>query len=201
MRTTRAKAWPTGLTDGGAFGTTVGLVSLGQIARHVASLLRQLDVHVLAYDPFCSRETAAELGVDLVKLPELFARSRVVSLHTPSLPATKGLITGQLLGALPTGSTFINTARGAIVCEDELIATLQQRPDLTAVLDVTDPEPPIQSSPLYDLPNVFLTPHVAGSLAGETGRMGAYMVDECRRFLTGESLRWKVTRESFTLMA
>ena len=188
--------------SGGAFGTTVGLVSLGQIGRRVASLLRNLDVHVLAYDPFCSPVVAKELGVELVgSLAEVFARSRVVSLHAPIMPETIGMITGELVASLPPGGALINTARGILVREDELIAVLRQRPDLSAILDVTHPEPAPADSPFYDLPNVFLTSHIAGSEGGECARMGRYMVDECRRFLAGEPLQWRVTREAFARMA
>jgi phosphoglycerate dehydrogenase-like enzyme len=98
-------------------------------------------------------------------------------------------------------STFINTARGAVVREPEMIAVLQQRPDLYALLDVTYPEPPEPESPLYTLPNVVLTPHIAGSLDAECHRMGRYMVEELQRYLNGEPLRYAVSREQFTLTA
>jgi len=201
MRAARASVRPEHFVAGGAFGTTVGLVSLGQIGRRVAQMLRQLDVKVLVYDPFCSAADAASLGVTLVSLPELFARSRVVSLHAPSLPETRGMITGELLASIPPGGSFINTARGAIVREDEMIAVLRSRPDLSAILDVVDPEPAVPESPFYDLPNVFLTPHVAGSSGGECARMGLYMVQECRRYLSGQPLLWNVTRQAFARMA
>ncbi|MEY4487925.1 MAG: hypothetical protein RIQ79_433, partial [Verrucomicrobiota bacterium] len=141
MRVARARAWPEHYEGVGAFGTTVGLVSLGQIGRRVAQMLRQLEVKVLAYDPFCPPHVAKELGVTLVSLEEVFSRSRVVSLHAPWLKETEGLITGALLATMPPGATFINTARGAIVNEPEMIAVLQNRHDLNAVLDVTWPEP------------------------------------------------------------
>lgn len=201
MRAARNKAWPAHYTGVGAFGSTVGLVSLGQIGRRVAGLLRQLDVHVIAYDPFCPPEVARELGVELVSMEDVFARSRVVSLHAPWLKETEGLITGKLIAALPPGGTFINTARGAIVREDELIAVLQQRPDITAVLDVTWPEPAAPDSPFYDLPNVFLTPHIAGSEQGECARMARYMLEDYRRLLEGQPLLWRVSREAAARMA
>jgi len=201
MRAARAKANPVPYEGVGAFGTTVGLVSLGQIGRRVAQMLRQLDVKVLAYDPFCPPHVAKELGVTLVPLEEVFARSRVVSLHAPWLKETEGLITGALLSSMPPGGTFINTARGAIVNEPEMIAVLQARPDFTAVLDVTWPEPARADSPLYDLPNVILTPHIAGSQQGECARMARYMIDEYHRFLHGEPLQWSVSREAAARMA
>jgi phosphoglycerate dehydrogenase-like enzyme len=201
MRAARGWAKPAHYEGMGTFGTTVGLVSLGQIGRRVATMLRQLDVKVIAYDPFCPAHVAQELGVTLVSLEEVFARSRVVSLHAPWLKETEGLITGKLLSSMAPGGTFINTARGAVVNEPEMIAVLQARPDLTAVLDVTHPEPAPADSPLYDLPNVFMTAHIAGSEQGECARMGRYMIDEFHRFQHGEPLQWSVSREAAARMA
>lgn len=98
-------------------------------------------------------------------------------------------------------ASFINTARGAIVNEDEMIAVLQNREDITAILDVTYPEPPTPTSPLYTLENVVLTPHIAGSENAECGRMGAYMLAEFKNYLHGKPLQWEVTKEKFDFMA
>lgn len=185
----------------GVYGTTVGLVSLGMIARLVRERLRPFDLKVLAYDPFAKPEEAARLGVTLVPLEVLFRESDVVSLHTPWLKETEGLITGELLASMKPGATFVNTARGAVVREPEMIEVLQRRPDLFAVLDVTYPEPPVADSPLYSLPNVFLTPHIAGSMDHECRRMGRYMIEELDRFLAGQPLAWQVTREKAALLA
>jgi len=201
MRKARKKVFPEPYENMGAYGTTVSLISLGQIGRMVARRLQSLDVKVLAYDPFCSPEAASELGVTLVSLEEAFVRGQVVSLHTPWLKETENLITGKLLESMPVGGTFINTARGAVVNEPELIEVLRRREDLTAVLDVTYPEPAPEDSPLYDLMNVFLTPHIAGSLNGECGRLGEYAVEECRRWLAGKPLKYQVSREAFLRMA
>ena len=185
----------------GALGTTVGLVSLGMIGGMVARHLQAFDLKVLAYDPCCTAERARELRVELVSLDELFARGQVVSVHTPWLKETEGLLRGQHFAALPRDATFINTSRGAVVCEPEMLAVLQQRPDLQAVLDVTYPEPPVAGSPLYSLPNVILTPHIAGSMNRECARMGQYMLDELARHQAGEPLRWQISREAAARMA
>jgi phosphoglycerate dehydrogenase-like enzyme len=185
----------------GAYGTVVGLVSLGMVGRLVAERLKPFDLKVIAYDPFVSRESARNLDVEPVSLDEVFRRSEVVSLHTPWLKETEGLITGRHFELLRHGATFINTARGAVVNEPEMIAVLQRRPDLFAVLDVTHPEPPGPDSPLYTLPNVVLTPHIAGSMDGECRRMGRYMVDELHRYLAGEPLVWSITQERAEVMA
>jgi len=185
----------------GAFGSTVGLISLGEIARQVAQRLKTLDVRVLAYDPYASAERAAACDVELVSLDEIFSRSDVVSCHAPLLPTTRQMIRGRHLELLKDGATFINTARGAIVAENEMIDVLTRRSSLTALLDVTDPEPPPADSPLYTMPNVFLTPHISGSIDGECARMGHFIADEVRRHLAGEALHGEVTRTQAELLA
>jgi phosphoglycerate dehydrogenase-like enzyme len=185
----------------GAYGSVVGITSLGKVGRSVIRRLQSLEVKVIAYDPFALPSTFQHLGITPCSLEELFASSDVVSLHTPLLPETRGGITGALLGLLKPNATFINTARGALVNEPELIAFLQARPDVQAILDVTDPEPPAADSPLWELPNVFLTPHIAGSLGPECRRMGKAMVEEFHRYARGAPLHYGVTREQLAHMA
>lgn len=185
----------------GNYLSTVGIVSLGMTGRLLREYLRPFSHHVIAYDPFLSPEKAAELDVELVSLEALFERSDVVSLNTPLLPETIGMITGPLLASMRPNATFINTARGAIVDEPAMVEVLHHRPDLFAVLDVTHPEPAAPDSPLYTLQNVALTPHVAGSQQHECRRMGQAMVDDCRRYLANEPLRAKVSREAAATMA
>lgn len=185
----------------GAYGSTVGIISLGMIGRRVCELLRPFDPHVLVYSGHPNPQTARELDIEYCPLDEIFRRADVVSLHTPWLKETEGMITGAHIASMKPGATFINTARGAVVRENEMIEVLQRRPDLYAVLDVTYPEPPVPGSPLYTLPNVVLTPHIAGSLDGECRRMGRYMVDELQRYLTGQPLRWQITREQAASLA
>lgn len=178
----------------GAYGSTVGIISLGAIGRMVAERLRALNVKLIAYDPFMKPEAAQALGIELCALEDLFHRSDVVTCHTPWLPETVGLLTGAHFRSMKPNASFINTARGAVIKQDELIETLQARPDLFAVLDVTYPEPPPADSPLYDLPNVLLTPHIAGSMNTECQRMGRMMVDELGRLLRGEPLQHEVSQ-------
>lgn len=171
------------------------------VGRHVRELLRPFNVRVLAYDPFISPAQAATLDITLCSLETLFREARVVSLHTPLLSETTGMIRGAHLASMMGGATFINTARGKLVRHEELIEVLEQRSDLHAVLDVTDPEPPPPGSPLYTLPNVTLTPHIAGSLGSEHRRLGQVMVAELRRFVAGEPLQHAITREQAQFMA
>ena len=185
----------------GSYKTRVGLVSLGVIAQLTARKLRSLEVEVLAYDPFATSETAADLGVRLVDLTELFAECEVVSIHTPHLPETEGMIGADLISSMKEGATLLNTSRGVVIDEPALCRILKSRPDLTAILDVTHPEPPLPDSPLFRLPNVFLTPHIAGSIDGEVERMGRWMVDEFARYLEGSPLQHRVTQEMLGTMA
>ena len=185
----------------GAFGSTVGIVSLGMIGRMVCRHLQRFELHVIAYDPFVSEADAAELGVELCSLEEVFRRADVVSLHTPWLPETVGMITGAHFAMMKQGATFINTSRGAVVREPEMIQALQQRTDLFAVLDVVWPEPPAPESPIYTMDNVVLTPHIAGSMNNECRRMGRIVVEDLERFVRGEPLRWAISREQSARMA
>lgn len=176
----------------GAYRSVVGLAGLGTVGRLVRRRLLPFDLRVLAYDPYCEPRAARELDVELVGLDELFARSAVVSVHVPLYHATRNLIRGRQLSLLPPGATFINTARGGIVRHDELAEVLAARPDLEAVLDVTDPEPLPEGHPLLALPNVVLTPHIAGSLGPECRRLGDLVVSELRHYIAGEPLEHEV---------
>lgn len=191
VRTSRT--FPTRDGAPGAHGSTIGLVSLGWCARALLKLLRPFDLNVLAYDPHVSGGEAESLGVELTSLDALFRRCDVVSLHTPLLAETEGLVTGAQLASMKAGATFINTARGEIVRHDELIDVAARRRDLQFVLDVTCPEPPDPTSPLYDLPNVVLTPHIAGSAGAECRRMGRFVVEELQRFIAGRPLEGAVS--------
>jgi phosphoglycerate dehydrogenase-like enzyme len=197
----REKALPARGQVPGAYGSTVGLVSLGMVGRLVRERLRPFDLRVVAYDPYVTPEEARVLGVDLMPLEDLFASSEVVSLHTPWLPETEGMIRGAHVTSMKRNATLINTSRGAVVREAEMVEVLKQRPDLWAVLDVTHPEPPEPGFRLYGLSNVVLTPHIAGSLGSECRRMGRLVVDELRRYVAGEPLKHEIIRERAALLA
>ncbi len=182
----------------GLYGTTVGLISMGAIARRLVSLLRPFDLKVIAYDPLLPPAEAEALGIELCSLDELFSRADAVSLHTPSLPETQRMIRASHFRLMKRDAVFINTARGAVIDEAGLIEVLQARPDLFAFLDVTEPEPAAPDSPLYTLPNVLVTPHIAGSLGHECRRMGRLAIAECRRYLRNEPLLGEITREKIS---
>lgn len=175
----------------GNYRRTIGVIGASRIGRRVIGLLRSLDCDVLLYDPFVAADDPVTAAVELVELDVLMARSDVVSLHAPSLPATRGMIGARQLKSMRDGATFINTARGALVDEAALIAELSTG-RISAVIDVTDPEIPPPDSPLFELPNVLLTPHMAGAVGSERARLGRLVADEVERFVKGEPLRFAV---------
>jgi len=186
----------------GGYRSTVALIGCGMVARRLIELLEPLDVRCIVYDPFLTEEEANELGVELCTLDEAFVNGDVVSLHAPDKPETYGMITGRHFLMMKQDATFINTARGRTVRGTEMITALERRPDVMAILDVCDPEePPADGSPLFTMKNIMLTPHIAGSVGPECRRLGRYMVDEFRRYLKGEPLRWQITRELAAIVA
>lgn len=194
--------YPERVPCAGGYRSKVGLISLGMIGRLVRERLRPFDMEVLTYDPFVTPEQATALGVEVVSLDEIFRQCDVVSLHTPWLKETEGMIQGRHFEMMKPHATFLNTARGAVVRENELIEVLQRRTDLTAWLDVTYPkEPPAEDSPLWTMPNAILTPHIAGSQDRECRRMGRLMIDEFDRWNRGENLKWAITKEKAALLA
>lgn len=184
----------------GCYGSTVGLLSLGMVGRLVAERLKSTDMRVVAYDPYASTKEAEGLGVRLVDLAELFT-SDVVSIHAPLTEQTRHTVNRDLLASMAKHATLINTARGAVIDQAALVAALSERPDLQAVLDVTDPEPLPKDSPLLTLSNVVLTPHIAGSLGPECHRMADMMVGELRRYASAEPLRHLVDLDRLHLAA
>ena len=185
----------------GNYGETVGIIGAGMVGRLVIQMLKQYKLNVLVFDPFLSDEKAAELGAEKCRLPELFERSFVVSNHLANNPQTVGMLNYALFSKMRENAVFINTGRGAQVVEDDLVRILHERTDLTALLDVTYPEPPVEGHPFYTLPNCLLTPHIAGSSGDEVARMGEYMLAECRGFLGGEACKYEVTAKMLETMA
>lgn len=177
--------------DIGNYHKTVGIVGASRIGRRVIELLRPFDLHVLLADPYVNAQGAERLGVELVGLDALCERCDVVSLHAPALPGTRAMMDGTRLAAMRDGATLINTARGALIDNGALMRELCSG-RINAVLDTADPEILLDESPLYELPNVVLTPHVAGSLGNELRRMGRSALDELARYASGEPFAFEV---------
>ena len=185
----------------GNYGETVGIIGAGMIGRLVIRMLKAYRLRVLVFDPFLPDRTAAELGVEKCDLGTLFERSFAVSNHLANNEQTRGMLGYDLFSRMREGAVFINTGRGAQVVEEDLVRILREREDLTALLDVTHPEPPEEGHPFYTLPNCLLTPHIAGSAGDEVARMGEYMLAECRAVLCGGEARYEVTEKMLETMA
>lgn len=180
--------WQRGGEIIGNYKSTVGIVSLGTIGLKTLNLLKHFEFEIKVQCPFLSEQEALRIGVKKATLEEIFQTSDVISLHTPNLPETQGMIKGSHFRSMKPGATFINTARGAVVNQPEMVAALKERPDINAILDVLDPEPPPVNDELLTLPNAFITPHIAGSQGNECRRLGQTAIDELRRFTKGEDL-------------
>lgn len=180
--------------------TTIGVISTGHVGRTVIRLLQPFGCRILAYDPFLTPSQANHLGVQPVALDELFRLSDVVTLHAPVLPETIGMIGAAQLARLRDGAVFINTARAALVDEAALLRELETG-RFIAALDVFAEEPLPRQSRLRSLPNVILSPHIAGHTIDTHLRQGQAMVDEVRRWLRDEPLAYEVTAELFPILA
>ncbi|MEW1776805.1 hydroxyacid dehydrogenase [Streptomyces sp. NPDC086777] len=171
----------------GNFRRRVGVVGASRIGRRLIELLRPYDLSVALADPYVDEAEAARLGVPLLPLDDLLRTSDVVTVHAPQTPETRHLVGARELALMPDGSVLINTARGSLLDHDALVEEVRTG-RLTAILDVTDPEPLPADSPLYDLPGAFLTPHLAGSQGNEVARLGLTVVEEAGRLLAGAGL-------------
>jgi phosphoglycerate dehydrogenase-like enzyme len=185
----------------GNYGETVGIIGAGMIGKLVIEMLKVYRLKVLVFDPFLPDETADALGVEKCELTELFERAFVVSNHLANNEQTKGMLCHDHFRRMRENAVFINTGRGAQVVEDDLVRALTERPDLTALLDVTYPEPPVEGHPFYTLPNCLLTPHIAGSAGDEVTRMGEYMLAECKTYLANGPCKYEVTEKMLETMA
>lgn len=143
-------------------GRTLGLIGMGRIGKSVALRAAQFRLRLLAYDPFPDLVFARTHGVELVDLDTLLAEADYVTLHMPLMPSTKGLISRKTLSRMKPGSFLVNTSRGGLVVEEDLLAALQSGHLAGAGLDVFAQEPPSPENPLLRLGNVLVTPHMAG---------------------------------------
>ncbi|MCE7004462.1 hydroxyacid dehydrogenase [Kibdelosporangium philippinense] len=196
LRTSRTRDyWLATPQSIGNYGRTVGILSASMIGRRVIELLRPFDFKVLLHDPYAT--DAAELGVTAVSIEELFASSDVVSVHTPLLPETRGLVRRSLIFSMRKDAVLINTARGAVVDQEALLDAEHIR----AILDVTDPDVLPPQHPLWQRENIIITPHLAGSQGNEWQRLASLASTEVRRYAAGEPFAFSVLRERFDQLA
>lgn len=197
---TTGREMPDEVEAPGVWGSTVGIVGASRTGRRTIELLRGYGCRILVTDPYLADHTARGLGAIRVGLEELFEAADVVSIHAPDLPETRGMIDGGLLARLRDGATLINTARPALIDHPALLAELRTG-RISAMLDVTDPEPLPAGDELLQLPNVFVTPHLAGAHGRELTRLGESVLAEIERFVADEAALDPVRREEIVLRA
>jgi phosphoglycerate dehydrogenase-like enzyme len=180
-----------GFVHGGLEGRTIGLLGCGHAGRRLVRYLRPFDVAVVVHDPHLDRALAEELGVELTSLDEVFDADAVVCL-LPLTPATRGLVGAEQLARLRPGTALVDVGRGAVIDSDALLERLLVG-DVVAALDVFDPEPVPADHPVKALPNVILTPHIAGVTARSRPEFFALMVDELLRFQCGRLPRYELS--------
>lgn len=186
----------------GNYNTNVGIIGAGMIGKLVIQMLHAYRLNVYVFDPFLPDDKAKEMGVTKVdSLPVLFETCHVISNHLANNPQTVGMIDKTCFDRMMPSAVFINTGRGAQVVEADMIAALKACPERVALLDVTMPEPPVSGSEMYQMRNIILTPHLAGSIGWEVQRMGEYMYEESKRWLAGEATPWRVTEAMLATMA
>lgn len=187
--------------DLGNIGRTIGVIGFSRVGRRVVKLMMQLqDAVCLVVDPYADPQEVADAGGRLVTLEEMLPAADVVTIHAPELPQTRHMIGADQLAAMKDHATLINTARGSLV-DTKALEEACRYGRIQAVLDVTEPEPLPADSVLYELPNVVITPHIAGSLGTETRRMSDAALDELERYLSGEDLVARVLLEDLGLSA
>lgn len=176
-------------------GKTLGIIGLGRVGRLVAERVAGFAMLTVAHDPYVSAEQARELRIELVGLPELMARSDFVSLHVARTPETVGLVGAELLAAAKPGIRIVNVARGGLVDEEALAEALRSGRAGGAALDTFDGEP-IESSPLFGMPGVVVTPHLGASTAEAQHRAGVNIAEQVNGALAGEFVPFAVNVEA-----
>jgi phosphoglycerate dehydrogenase-like enzyme len=173
-------------------GKTVGLVGGGYIARRLIEFLKPFRCKVLVHDPYLDRDIAYAYGFTLTSLHNVIERSDVVISLAPITPGTRGMLGRHEFALLKPGAVFVNVSRGAVVQTDALIERLGAN-DIVACLDVFDPEPVPVDSPVRQMPNVFLSPHIAGATKRSRTRFFEEMVGELERHFAGDETLFDLT--------
>lgn len=184
----------------GTDGRRVGVLGASRIGRGVISRLVAAAYQVAVSDPYLTPAVAEALGAELVDVDELCRTSDILTLHAPQLPETRHVINADRLALLRPGTILINTARGALV-DTAALTEACAAGRIDAILDVTDPEPLPHGHPLFALPNVLVTPHLAGPVGSEVQRLGEYAIADIERYVRGDRLSGLVRREELPILA
>lgn len=184
----KAGKWNNGFVGHQLEGKTVGLAGFGAISRKLAKYLQGFSCEILAYDKYFNAEAAKVLGVKQATLEEIARKSDFVSLHVPSNDETKGMFDEKFFNMMKPTAFLINTARGAVVNEKDLIKALENKVIAGAGLDVFEKEPVDADNLLLKMDNVFLTPHIASSTYESVTEAGVRACDNAIAFLEGRKL-------------
>jgi phosphoglycerate dehydrogenase-like enzyme len=192
-------------TNRGVLGSRIGIIGASMTGRELIKLLRAFgdEVEICVYDPFLSDYAAGALGVQKLELAQLLATSDVVSLHAPSTEKTHHMIGAKEVALLKDGALLVNTARGALIDHDALLAELKTG-RINAALDVyleTLSSEQVAVSEYRNLTNVIITPGRAGPSAQLRQQLGGAIVEEFARFFTGLPPRYQITAERLASMA
>ncbi len=160
---TKAGKWDRKLVGVELMGKTLGVVGIGRVGSVVVRRAQGFQMHCIAFDPFISAEKAAELGVELVSLDELYKRADFISVHSPLTPETRHMVAAKQFAMMKDGVRIVNCARGGIIKEDDLAEAINSGKVAGAALDVFEQEPPASDNPLLQLPQVICTPHLGAS--------------------------------------
>ncbi|HPB17037.1 MAG TPA: hydroxyacid dehydrogenase [Clostridia bacterium] len=179
---------------------TVGVISGGFVGRHMVKLLKNFHVDILMYDPTLSEEYIENLGAKKVELEKLLVDSDVISIHSPSIPATDNMLNKDNLCLIKDGAVLINTARGTVINEIDLIEELK-KDRFFACIDVTNPEPPDVNNELRYMENVIMTPHIAGAVNNGCKRIALHICEEMERLINGEKMKTEINPEDLSKLA
>lgn len=166
-------------------GKTVGVVGLGRIGQLVAQRLAAFETDLIAYDPYLPAARAAQLGIELVDIDELVSRADIITMHLPKTKETAGLFDADRLARAKDGVVIVNAARGGLIVESALVDALKSGKVRSAALDVFDSEP-CTDSPLFELPNTVVTPHLGASTSEAQDRAGTDVARSVLLALRGE---------------
>jgi D-3-phosphoglycerate dehydrogenase / 2-oxoglutarate reductase len=184
--TLRDKTWKRSAFNGTElFGKTVGVVGLGRIGQLVAQRLAAFGTHVIAYDPYVPPARAAQLGIELLPLDDVLARADFISVHLPKTKETAGLLGAEALARTKPGVIIVNAARGGLIDEHALADAIRSGHVRAAGLDVYATEP-CTDSPLFDLPQAVVTPHLGASTSEAQDRAGTDVAESVKLALAGE---------------
>jgi len=190
----------------GNYNSKVGIIGAGTIGKRIINMLKILNIktEIFVYDPYFTEEQAEKSDVKKASLEEIFSTCDVISNHAANLPSTERMLNKSHFSLMKDYSTFINTGRGQQIIESEMAEVFRNNRTLTALLDVSYPEPPEESgenSELYKLGNVILTPHIAGVIGNELNRIGEFMYEEYKLYESEKRLNYEVTLEMLEYMA